>query len=244
MRGTCTLTPMASTQRTLALGALLVLGTACAPEAVDAQGREIEGLYDFFSAVAAVVFTITAGLIAWSILRYRRRPEDDSLPNQLHTNVPLELIWFAIPQVIVVVLFLVSIQSLGEVDEEDPAPAITVRVQGFQWGWRFTYEELDVVVQGSAGEDPQIILPVDQSIAFVLTSQDVIHSFYIPQFLMKRDTIPGRENRFDVKIEEEGTYAGKCAEFCGLLHGRMNFSIRSVDASAFDEWVSEQQGAG
>jgi cytochrome c oxidase subunit II len=234
---------MASTQRRLALGALLILGTACAPEAVDVQGREIEGLYDFFSVVAAVVFTLTAGLIAWSILRYRRKGEDDSLPNQFQTNVPLELIWFAIPQVIVLVLFLVSIQALGEVDEEKPNPLVTVRVQGFQWGWRFTYEEQGIVVYGTAGDDPEMVLPVDEDISFVLTSQDVIHSFYIPEFLMKRDAIPGRENRFDVTIDEEGIYGGKCAEFCGVLHGRMNFRIRAVDASEFDEWVSDQ-GAG
>jgi cytochrome c oxidase subunit II len=234
---------MASWGRRLVLGSLLVSLSACTPEAPDAQGREIEGLYDFFSILAAVVFVITAGLIAWSLIRYRRKPGDDSLPQQFHSNVPIELVWFAIPQIIVVVLFFVSIRSLNVVDEQEAEPGVTVQVEGFQWGWRFTYEDRDVVVEGTAPEDPEIVLPTNEPVAFVLTSEDVIHSFYVPRFLMKRDAIPGRENRFDVTIEEEGVYDGKCAEFCGVLHGEMNFTVRAVDGSRFEDWITEQQGA-
>jgi cytochrome c oxidase subunit 2 len=235
---------MASWGRRLVLGSLLILLGACAPEAPNAQGREIEGLYNFFSVVAAIVFVITAGLIAWSLIRYRRKPGDGSLPEQFHSNVPLEVFWFAIPQIIVVALFLLSIQSLDVVDDQEAEPGVTVLVQGFQWGWRFTYEGRDVVVEGDAGDNPELIVPTDEPVAFVLTSQDVIHSFYLPEFLMKRDAIPGRENRFDVMIEEEGVYDGKCAEFCGVLHGRMNFTLRAIDETEFDDWITEQQGAG
>jgi cytochrome c oxidase subunit II len=235
---------MASHRRTLVLSCSLILASGCAPQAGDAQGREIEGLYDFFTVVAAVVFVVTAGLIAWSLFRFRRRPDDDSLPRQFHANVPLEVVWFAIPQLIVVALFLLSIRALDVVDEQEPDPLVMVQVQGFQWGWRFTYEDQGVVVQGTAQDNPEIVLPTDEAVAFVLTSQDVIHSFYIPEFLMKRDAIPGRDNRFDVEIEDEGVYEGKCAEFCGVFHGRMNFQIRAVDRADFDDWVSEQQGAG
>jgi cytochrome c oxidase subunit 2 len=235
---------MASWGRRSLLAALLVISGGCAPEAPDAQGREIEGLYDFFTVIAVVVFVTTAGLIAWSLIRYRRRAGDDSLPDQFHSNVPIEIVWFAIPQIIVVVLFFVSIQALDVVDEQQAEPAVTVHVQGFQWGWRFTYQGEDVVILGTAQNNPELVLPTDEPVAFVLTSQDVIHSFYIPEFLMKRDVIPGRENRFDVTIEEEGVYDGKCAEFCGLLHGRMDFEIRAVDGAEFDEWITERQGAG
>jgi cytochrome c oxidase subunit II len=235
---------MAPNGRMLVLGCLCILTSSCAPRAGDAQGREIEGLYDFFSVVAAVVFFVTAGLIAWSLVRFRRRPDDDSLPRQFHANVPLEVVWFAIPQIIVVVLFLLSIRALDVVDEQEAEPGVTVQVQGFQWGWRFSYEDHGVVVEGTAQDNPEIVLPTDEGVAFVLTSQDVIHSFYIPEFLMKRDAIPGRDNRFDVEIEDEGVYEGKCAEFCGVLHGRMNFQIRAVDRADFDAWVSEQRGAG
>jgi cytochrome c oxidase subunit 2 len=235
---------MAPLRRTLALGSLLILTSACAPQAGDAQGREIEGLYDFFTVVAAVVFVVTAGLIAWSLVRFRRKSGDDALPKQFHANVPLEVVWFAIPQLIVVALFLLSIRSLDVVDDQEADPLVMVQVQGFQWGWQFTYEDQGVVVQGTAQDNPEIVLPTDEAVAFVLTSQDVIHSFYIPEFLMKRDAIPGRDNRFDVEIEDEGVYEGKCAEFCGVFHGQMNFQIRAVDRADFDDWVSEQQGVG
>jgi cytochrome c oxidase subunit II len=222
------------------LGVLGVASAACAPRAGDAEGRSIGDLYNIFAVIAAVIFVTTAGLIAWSIIRYRARPEDDELPAQRHTNVPLEIVWFAIPQIIVIVLFILSIRTLGRVDEADSSPAVTVRAQGFQWGWRFTYEDDGVVVAGNATEPPEMVLPVGEKVAFLLVSDDVVHSFYVPEFLMKRDTIPGRTNRFDVTIDDEGTYDGKCAEFCGLLHASMNFRIRAVSPGEFEDWLAEQ----
>jgi cytochrome c oxidase subunit II len=215
---------------------------ACAPESVTEQGKDVNRLYDFFSVTAAVIFTITAGLIAWSIARYRGRAGDD-LPEQWHSNVPLEILWFAVPSVIVIVLFIFSMSSLNVVDEQSDDPGVTVAVEGFQWGWRFSYEGEDVVVTGTAQDHPEILLPVGETVSFEVTSADVIHSFYVPRFLFKRDAIPGRTNRFDVTIEEPGTYEGKCAEFCGLLHGDMNVIVSAVEREEFDRWLDEQRGS-
>jgi cytochrome c oxidase subunit II len=230
---------MTGSRRTIcALGTLALGATACVPEPRDAQGRSIADLYGFFSVLAAIIFVITAGLIAWSIIRYRARPGDDEPPKQFHSNVRLELVWFAIPQIIVIVLFVTSVITLNEVDERAENPGVTVEVEGFQWGWRFAYES--VTVSGTASDPPEIVLPVGETVAFLLTSDDVQHAFYIPEFLMKRDVIPGRTNRFDVLIEEEGIYDGKCAEFCGLLHSEMDFSIRAVSEEEFQEWLEGQ----
>lgn len=231
---------MAPSRRTISLSGILVAASACAPDAVDTEGRDIGSLYNTFTVIAAVIFVITAGLIAWSIIRYRARPEDDELPAQWHKNVPLEIVWFAIPQIIVVVLFVLSVQTLDRVDEPESGPAVTVEVEGFQWGWRFTYEDPDVVVVGNSTDPPEIVLPVGEQVTFNLISDDVVHSFWVPRFLMKRDVIPGRINRFHVTIEEEGTYNGECAEFCGLLHANMDFRIQAVSAEQFDTWLEDQ----
>jgi cytochrome c oxidase subunit II len=227
--------------RSRIIGAVLALGfvaAACAPESVTEQGRDVNDLYNFFAVAAAVIFVLTAGLIAWSIFRFRARPGDGE-GRRFHSNLPLEIVWFAIPQAIVVVLFISSTGTLNNVDEEVADPGVSITVEGFQWGWRFVYDG-DVVITGDAQSPPEIVVPVDESISFEVTSQDVIHSFYVPKFLFKRDAIPGTTNRFDITIEREGVYEGKCAEFCGLLHAEMDFSVRAVDRTEFEEWLTEQ----
>jgi cytochrome c oxidase subunit II len=227
--------------RSRTIGAALALAfvaAACAPESVTEQGRGVNDLYDFFTIAAAVIFVITAGLIGWSIVRYRARPGDDE-GRPFHSNVPLEIVWFAIPQVIVVILFIVSTGTLNTVDEEAPDPDVSITVEGFQWGWRFVYAE-GVVVSGNAQDPPEIVVPISTPLTFHITSQDVIHSFYVPKFLFKRDAIPDRESRVDITIDTPGVYAGKCAEFCGLLHEDMNFTIRAVEPPEYEQWLSEQ----
>lgn len=220
--------------------AVLASLASCAPAAVTEEGRGVNDLYDIFFGVAAGVFAVTAGLIGWSIVRYRARPGDNDLPEQFHQNLPLEITWFAIPQVIVIVLFVLSAITLGTVNERDEDPAAIVTVTGFQWGWRFEFEGTGAEVVGTPEEPAEVKLPTG-NVAFVLHSADVVHNFYVPRFLMKRDVVPGREMRFDVNIEDEGTYTGACAEFCGLLHDKMTFSIEAVSPEEFEAWLSDTE---
>ncbi len=215
----------------------LVLAASCAPQGATSQGREIGSLYDIFLWVAAAVFAVTAGLIGWSIIRYRSKPGDNDLPEQFHQNLKLEITWFAIPQIIVVVLFVLSALTLGKVNEKVPEPAAVIDVTAFQWGWRFTYEGADKEVVGTPQEPAEVVVPAGD-VAFVLTSADVVHSFYVPKFLIKRDAIPGRDTRIDVSVEP-GVYDGVCAEFCGLLHDRMPFTIEAVPEAEFEQWLQE-----
>ncbi|MGH2755589.1 MAG: cytochrome c oxidase subunit II, partial [Actinomycetota bacterium] len=114
-----------------------------------------------------------------------------------------------------------------------------VTVEGFQWGWRFAYDS-GVTLESLPDSPADVVLPLGEPIAFRLESPDVIHSFYIPRLLMKRDVVPGRTNRIDVVLDEAGTYGGKCAEFCGLLHHQMEFTISAVPAAEFEEWLNDQ----
>jgi len=229
-------------RRRLGLITALVLSTgACAPRSASVDGVAVNDLYDFFFVVAAAIFLIVAGLIGWSIFRYgsrRSATDNDALPAQFHTSLPLEIVWFVIPTVIVAVLFILSARVLGDVDDvrDDAAGApVVVAVSGFRWGWTFDYGNgLEIV---SLPEAPaEILLPVDVPITFELTSPDVVHAFYVPRFLVKRDVVPGRTNHLEVTIAEEGVYSGVCAEFCGLLHDTMNFTIRAVPPDEFQRW--------
>ena len=224
------------------VAAAAVAGMAgCAPEAAGDQGAAVKDLYEVFFYVAAGVFAVVAGLIGWSILRFRKKPGDDTAPPQTKHNLALEITWFAIPTAIVVVLFVLSAGTLGDVNDEHPDPAVTVRVDAFQWGWRFTYEDEAVVVEGLPDDPARIVLPVDEPLRFDLTSSDVVHSFYVPKFLGKRDVVPGSTNRLDYVIREEGTYGGECAEFCGVLHDSMPFTIEAVPADEFEAWLADQR---
>lgn len=225
-----------------AVAVAAVAGTAaCAPEAAGEQGAAVKDLYDVFFYVAAVVFAVVAGLIAWSIVRFRKRPGDDEAPPQTKHNLALEITWFAIPTAIVVVLFVLSAGALQDVNDEHDDPTVIVQVDAFQWGWRFTYADEAVVVEGLPEEPARIVLPVDEPLRFDLRSRDVVHSFYVPRFLVKRDTIPGETNRIDYLISEEGTYDGRCAEFCGVLHDSMPFTIEAVSMDEFEGWLADQR---
>ncbi|MEA2453266.1 MAG: cytochrome c oxidase subunit [Actinomycetota bacterium] len=227
-------------RRVLQLGAAAVcLATsACVQQPATEQGRGAKDLYDLFTVIAAVIFVIVAGLIGFSILRFRKKRGDETLPEQFHTNTKLEILWFAIPQLIVIGLFVGSVMVLNDTDRVRDETDVTVNVTSFQWGWRFSYEGTTVTIESLPDSQAEIFVPVGETVAFNLESEDVIHSFYVPKFFVKRDVVPGRTNRLEVVIEEPGTYTGRCAEFCGLLHDRMDFKVTALEPAAFDEWLA------
>lgn len=215
----------------------------CLPEAATAEGEQVSRLYVVFMVAATVVFGIVAGLIGWSVLHYRAGAAVE-LPPQTSANTRLEITWWALPTLLVVVLVIATSAALARIDAPPPDDALVVEVDGFQWGWRFTYQEAGVSVMGNATAPPRITLPLDRPVTFVLLSSDVVHSFYVPAFLVKRDNVPGQENRLTVVIEEEGTYSGQCAEFCGLLHYGMGFQIDAVPQERFDAWLAARELEG
>jgi plastocyanin len=147
---------------------------------------------------------------------------------------------------------VLSFQVISKVDAEASNPAVTVNVTGFQWQWEFTYagEKVqvekgqppqDLSVKGTTTKPPQVYLPVGETIHFNEQSKDVIHSLYIPEFLFKRDLIPGHTNSFQITISKPGVYHGQCAQFCGLAHGQMHFYIHGVSRPEYDAWLADQK---
>jgi cytochrome c oxidase subunit 2 len=205
------------------------------------QGRDIFGLWQGSVVVGLLIGGLVWGLIVYAALRYRRR--NDDIPTQTQYLVKLEILYTVVPVIIVAVLFAFSWRTQNEVDALTHDPAVTIDVRGFQWQWQFHYRDDNVTVTGVPGKEPTMVLPVDRTTRVILTSPDVIHSFYVPGFLFKRDVIPGIVNKIDVTPRDIGTYDGRCAEFCGLDHAKMTFRVRVVSLTDFRSWIAEQAGA-
>jgi len=208
---------------------------------VTEQGRQAADLYLPIFLLAVAIFILVEGLLIIVAVRFRRKRGDDALPGQRHGNNVLEVLWTAIPALVVGILFVVSTGVLLKVDAIAPNPAVTVDVTGFQWQWTFDYHDQGLSFTGAGKDGPEMVVPVHETIDIRLHSDDVIHSFYVPQFFRKLDVVPGRINEFQVNVEQEGTYGGQCAEFCGLSHSDMYFTVRAVDRATFDQWVIDEQ---
>ena len=215
------------------------------PVPVTEQGDQVTGIYPLIFAVAVAVFVLVEGLLVIIALRFRRRSSDPDLPAQMHGNNLLEVTWTLIPALIVAFLFWQTVDRLAKIQHlSDSPPAVVVEVTGFQWQWTFDYPNQGALsFTGSGTTGPEMVVPASEPIRIRLHSRDVIHSFYVPLFNYKLDVIPGRTNEFEITIDEPGTYGGQCAEFCGLSHADMFFTVRAVARAEFDQWVTEQQAA-
>ena len=227
----------------LAGAALLISGCSALypPQAVTQQGVDIRALYSLFMVPIVAIFILVEGLIVWSVLRYRRHRDDDELPAQTHGNNVLEVLWTVLPTLLVLVLFFLSWQTLNKVDAESANPDLTVDVTGFQWQWTFAYPQYGLSYTGIGDQGPQMVLPVGEVVHIRLHSNDVIHSFYVPDFLFKRDVIPGQVNTFDITVQQPGTYSGQCAQLCGMGHSQMRFSVRAVSPADFQAWAQAEE---
>jgi len=202
-----------------------------------------KALYDIVFSIGAVVFLVVEAMIVFTVLRYRRKPGDETLPPQIHGNNLVEVIWTAIPTAIVLFLFVMSWQTLNTV-EAKPASDVHVRAVAARYQWQFDYLDANGTTLFSqalpVGADGGLVLPVGEPVTITLKAQDVIHAFYVPKFLFKRDAVPGRENVFSFTVEEPGTYRGQCAELCGAFHGSMVFEVHALPAAEFDAWLQVQ----
>jgi cytochrome c oxidase subunit II len=199
-------------------------------------------------ALAVVIFLVVEGLIIWTVIRYRRRPGDDVLPAQTHGNNIAELAWTIIPTIIVAFLFVISWQTLNVVDTASASPQTKIRAVAGQFQWQFDYladdgQTVKYTQALATGDGGGLYIPAGRDIQLSLTSQDVIHAFYVPQFLFKRDVVPGRVNKFDFKVdaaEAGNTFRGQCAELCGAGHRIMLFEVHALAPADFDAWLADQ----
>lgn len=161
-------------------------------------------------------------------------------PRQHQYNTRLEIVYTAIPLALVMVLLGLALRTTSTLTATSSEPALEVTVTGFQWQWQFEYPQHRITI-AAGGQDayPTLVLPVGRTVRFDLRADDVIHSFWVPEFLEKRDLIPGVDNVIEVDVKAPGEWTGRCAEYCGFNHWRMKFSVRAMPADEFDRWVAE-----
>ena len=222
-----------------ALASLAALTSGCLAPAATAQGRAVADLYTVFIAIAVVIGAIVFGLTTYAILRYRAG-SDRSLPVQTKGNLKIEALWTGLPILTILGLFIGTLIVLGRVEARAAQPGAEIVVNAFRWGWSFTYPESGVTVTGLSPNGPEAVVPVGEPVRVTLTASDVNHAFFVPIFLFKRDAIPGRTSTFDFTVDSPGSYGGQCAEFCGIYHARMPFTIRAVPRADYEAWLAGQ----
>ena len=195
-------------------------------------------LFIFIFWIAVVVFVLVEGALIYSILKFRRRgSSDDSLPEQIHGNNKLEIIWTIIPVFILIAIAIPTIKTIYDHDgpPSDQGPVLEVNVRAHQWWWEIDYPGEDVVTSN------EIHIPVGQWVNFTMHSDDVIHSFWVPKLAGKLDIIPGDVRQLAMKADEAGFFFGQCAEFCGEAHAKMRFRVKAEEPEEFQNWLDSMR---
>ena len=192
-------------------------------------------LWQVFSVGAAIIGGLVILLILYAIIRYRRK--GDNIPRQSQYHVPLEVLYTALPIIIVFGLFTATVVVENQV-VATPTTNVTIDVNAFQWGWKFTYPRTSAVVVGQTTQAPEMVMPVNTDVHINLTSTDVIHGFYVKEFNFSRYALPGIRNQFTLHAVQTGTFFGQCTQLCGLYHSLMYFKVKVVSPSQYAAWIA------
>jgi cytochrome c oxidase subunit 2 len=254
------------------------------PEAASDEANLVDGLFNSMMTVSIGLFVLVQGVLIISIIRFRRRPGDNTDGPPIHGNIPLEIVWTAIPAVIVLIIGVYSFdiyKAMGGFDPQaatdpgiaqiamlpgesatgliDPSsqpkprhihnhlalgvgafpkdegrPAdVNIDVMGLQYAWIFTYPDSGI----TSGE---MHIPVNKEVQLNIKAQDVLHAFWLPEFRLKQDAIPGRDTELRFVPRHTGTYPVICAELCGAYHGAMNTKLFVQSQEEYDSWIQEQ----
>lgn len=222
------------------------------------QVDRVIGLWVTSWIVLLAVGAITWGLIIWAAIVYRRRKGQTGLPVQLRYNMPIEIFYTVVPLILVLGFFAFTARDQAEIEAPLADPDVTIEVYGKRWAWDFNYVTDDVYYQGIQAQEtgpnneidvdalPTLYLPVNQKVEILIESRDVIHSFWIIDFLYKKDMLPGENetNYWYFIPQKEGTYAGKCAELCGEYHSLMLFNVEVVSQEEYDAQMDALRAQG
>lgn len=232
------------------------------PVGITDQAEKMRILWSWSCVAALAVGVLVWGLTFWTCTFHRKK--SDEFPRQTAYNMPLEMVYTAFPFVAIAILFYYTVTTQNFVTNLDQKPEHSVEVTAYKWNWQFEYDNTTdsetsemVKTVGTTDEIPVLVLPAGSKVKFSLHSQDVIHSFWIPEFLYKLDVIPHGmnddgtlkdppmegSNQFIVDIKEgtEGAYVGRCAELCGVYHAQMNFELRVVSPDKYEDYLSARE---
>jgi len=204
------------------------------PTSASEEFDRIQDLYWFATVLSIVIFSIVAAAVVYSVWKWRVPDDDDADGPPIHGHTGLEIVWTAVPAILVIALGIVSAVVLSENGQASARP-LEVKVIGQQFAWKFEYGDYGDLKSG------ELVLPVDREARFTMTAVDVIHSFWVPNFGQKQDAVPGIETTILVTPTRTGEFAVICTELCGLGHATMRAKARVVTQVEFDKWVKEKQ---
>jgi len=222
--------------------------------------ERVSGLWVTSWIVLLIVGVIVWGLIVWAVIVYRRRIGQTGLPVQMRYNMPIEIFYTVVPLILVLGFFAFTARDQNAIEQPYAHPDLKIQVYAKQWAWDFNYVTDNVydpgvqarpddqsATPGAVQESkiPTLYLPENKKITFQLDSRDVIHSFWVPAFLYKKDVIPGKTNYMYLSTTgRTGTFVGKCAELCGEYHSAMLFNVKIVSQSEYDAHIQSLRDQG
>lgn len=207
------------------------------PNILDPKGPvalQESNLFWFILIVSTFVFVVVVSALLYSIFRFRARPGAPE-PRQFHGNTKLEIGWTIVPSVVLLGVLIMTITTMFQIQQPASANTITVNAIGHQWWWEFQYPNEHVVTAD------EMWIPTGTVVHVNLVSDNVIHSFWVPQLSGKTDVIPGHDNSTWLQADNAGWYRGECAEFCGTQHAHMDFLVHAVSSADYQAWVQQQQ---
>lgn len=225
-----------------------VWGSPCG---VTTQNHWTRQLWEWSYYFAIPIGALVVILVGWALFRYRQRPSGhpghDRKPAQFQYHIPIEAAYTIIPFVVVAVIFGFLFNAENHVNKVSKSPGVKITVDGFQWGWRFVYPNGHSQVGTANYNDindnnnlPVLVMPSNETVQLRVVSLDVVHTFYVKEFLFNRDLIPGINNVFDVNVTKPGVYQGQCNNICGQYHAYMRFVVDVMTPSQFKTWYSQQ----
>jgi cytochrome c oxidase subunit 2 len=219
------------------IGVAIALAIDWFPQAATEKSGEIDTLWDVLLIVSVPVFVLVMSVAIYSVIRFRARPGDMSDGEPIHGNTRLEVVWVAVPTIIVSVLAAYAWIVLNDVEAKQK-DEMHVRVIAQQFAWHFQY--LD---EAGKPTTDTLYLPKDRAVKFDIVTRDVLHSFWVPSFRLKTDTVPGLTTHIRVRPDKFGTFDIVCAELCGLGHSTMRQNAHVVTQQAFEAWLAKQKPA-
>jgi cytochrome c oxidase subunit II len=217
-----------------AIGIAIVLAIDWFPTQASTAAGDIDTLYDVLLIVSVPIFVLVMAVVIYSVYAYRVKPGDTRDGAPIHGNTRLEIIWVTIPFIIVSALAGYGWIVLDDIEAKKADPLV-VNVTGQQFAWSFEYP-----AEGKL-QSNQLVLPKDRPVHFKIETKDVLHDFWVPEFRLKSDAVPGITTDVRLTPTRLGSYPVVCAELCGIGHSTMRQTVRVIPAAAFDDWVEEQR---
>ena len=204
------------------------------PTSASEEFDRIQDIYWFATVMSIVIFSLVGAVVVYSVWKWRVPADDDADGPPIHVHTGLEIVWTAVPAILVIALGIVSAVVMSQNGQAGNRP-LEVKAIGQQFAWKFEYGDYGNFTTG------ELVLPVDREARFTMESVDVIHSFWVPNFGQKMDAVPGIETSILVTPTRTGEFAVVCAELCGLGHATMRAKARVVTQAEFDQWVKENR---